>query len=148
MHYIIISLFCQLLFGTIRIAIFGDIGYQLIRFGIKAFEIFVVRNPNRIKSLSGNSYRRNDIHFIMKNNLSVLVGTITEFRNFIRRTHYGIQIIEKKGMARGSRCGTGFGTINLCGNGIPGIYKAPEEIVIVPALPGLDVYNMSHKVID
>ena len=118
------------------------------RFGIKAFEIFVVRNPNRIKGLSGDSYRRNDIHFIMKNNLSVLVGTITEFRNFIRRTHYGIQIIEKKGMARGSRCGTGFGTINLCGNGIPGIYKAPEEIVIVPALPCLDVYNMSHKVID
>ena len=51
-------------------------------------------------------------------------------------------------MARGSRCGTGFGTINLCGNGILGIYKAPEEIVIIPALPCLDVYNMSHKVID
>ena len=148
MHYIIISLLCQLLLGTIGIAIFGDIGYQLIRLGIKAFEIFVVRNPNRIKGLSGNSYRRNDIHFIMKNNLSVLVGTITEFRNFICRTHYGIQIIEKKGMARGSRCGTSFGTINLCGNGIPGIYKAPEEIVIVPALPCLDVYNVSHKVID
>ena len=51
-------------------------------------------------------------------------------------------------MARGSRCGTGFGTINLCGNGIPGIYKAPEEIVIIPALPCLDVYNMSPLTLD
>ena len=50
MHYIVIALLREMLLGSIRIAIFGNIGNQSIGFGIKAVEIFVIRYAYCIES--------------------------------------------------------------------------------------------------
>lgn len=96
MHYIVIALLREMLLGSIRIAIFGNIGNQSIGFGIKAVEIFVIRYAYCIESLTGNGYRRNDIHPIVKDDLSILVFTETKFIHLVCRTEHGIKIVKEK----------------------------------------------------
>ena len=56
----------------------------------------MIRDTDCIKSLSRNRYRRNDIHPVMKNDLSVLVCAVTEFVHFVGRTENRIQVIKEK----------------------------------------------------
>ena len=83
MHHIVITLLHQYSFSVIRVSVLRDVCNQCMGLGIKMFEVFMIRNTNRIKSLSRNSYRRNNVHPIMKNDLSVLVCTVTEFVHLI-----------------------------------------------------------------
>ena len=98
-----------------------NIRNQRMRFGIKAFEIFVIRDTDCIKSLSRNRYRRNDIYPVVENNLPVLVCAVTEFVHFIGRTENGIQVIKEKRMSRPPCRSAGLCAVYFGGHRIPRI---------------------------
>lgn len=141
MDHIVIALLGKNLFGAIRVAVLGYVCYQGMGFGIEALKVFVVGNAHGIECLSGNGYRRNDVHSVVENNPAFLVGTVTQLVDFIGRTHHGIQVIKEEGALRGPGGGTGFRAVNLCGNGIPGVDKTAEKTVVVPAFPGINIYR-------
>ena len=95
----------------------------------------MIGNAHGIECFPRNGYRRNDVHPVVKNNPAFLVGTVTEFIDFIGRTHHSIQIIKEKGALCSPGCSTGFRAVNLCGDGIPGIHKTAEKAVVIPGVP-------------
>lgn len=144
MDHIVIALLGKNLFGSIRVTVLGHVCYQGVGFGIETFKVFVIGNAHGIECFPRNGYRRNDVHPVVKNNPAFLVGTVTEFIDFIGRTHHSIQIIKEKGALCSPGCSTGFRAVNLCGDGIPGIYKIAEKAVVIPAFLSINVYNVFH----
>lgn len=96
MDHIVIALLGKNLFGSIRVTVLGHVCYQGVGFGIETFKVFVIGNAHGIECFPRNGYRRNDVHPVVKNNPAFLVGTVTEFIDFIGRTHHSIQIIKEK----------------------------------------------------
>ena len=102
------------------------------------------RNIARYNSRQLTGYRRNDIHPIVKDDLSILVFTETKFIHLVCRTEHGIKIVKEKRASRCSGSQTCLCTINLCSNGIPGANKVAEKVVVIPAFPSFNVYNLFH----
>ncbi len=90
MDHIVIALLGKNLFGSIRVTVLGHVCYQGVGFGIETFKVFVIGNAHGIECFPRNGYRRNDVHPVVKNNPAFLVGTVTEFIDFIgqRTTAY------------------------------------------------------------
>ena len=80
----------------------------------------------------------------MKDDSPVLVRTVAERIDFIGGAEHSVEVIKEEGTPRSLGSGTRFGAVYLGGNGVPGVDESTEEVVIVPAVPGVDVNKVFH----